>query len=54
MMTPAGVLIGTLVSYVPTKFETDRPIGLGVITVAISLKDRVMHSISLSRSKCTT
>ena len=34
MVTLAGVLVGTPVSYVPTKFQTDRPIGYGVITVA--------------------
>ena len=40
-MTPLGVLKDTPESYNPTKFEADRPNGLGVITNCNSLKDRV-------------
>ena len=43
MVTTLGVLKDTPVSYTPTKFEADRPCGLGVITNHISLKDRVLH-----------
>ena len=41
MVTSFGVLKDTPESYNPTKFEADRPNGLGVITNCNSLKDRV-------------
>ena len=41
MVTPLGVLKDTPESYNPTKFEADRPNGLGVITNRNSLKDQV-------------
>ena len=49
MVTLLGVLKDTPESYNPTKFEADRPNGLGVITNRNSLKDRVkQQALSLS------
>ena len=41
MVTLLGVLKDTPESHNPTKFEADRPNGLGVITNHNSLKDQV-------------
>ena len=41
MVTPLGVLKDTPESYNPTKFEADRPNGLELQPIVISLKDQV-------------
>ena len=55
MVTPLGVLKDTPESYNPTNFETDRPNGVGVTEIVISLKDQVkQQALSLFRSKTGT
>ena len=53
MVTPLGVLKDTPESYNPTKFEADRPNGLGVTANRnFPLKDRVkQQALSLFRSR---